>query len=85
MQGSSSQAILVLSPKPGKEISSQAKANVLVVPYTVPKSSTIASVLGRAAQSNPWLVPREPLVATASNDLSETEVKQKEELVTGAR
>lgn len=85
IQGSQSQALLILAPNPTKEGSSLIKANVLVVPFSVPNSSTIANALGRAGKSNPWLIPRQSAAVTASNNLSHTEVKQKEELLANIR
>lgn len=81
VQGNKTQAILVLSPKASIESTPQIKASVFVVPYSVPKSSTIAGVLGQAGKANPWLAPQKLPVSTLSNNLSEKDVKQKEELL----
>ncbi|EJD01356.1 uncharacterized protein FOMMEDRAFT_147908 [Fomitiporia mediterranea MF3/22] len=59
--GSTSQAILVLSPtSTNTKRNSQFRSNVWLVPFSVPERSTIALAMGKAAQGSPWL---------ASNDL----------------
>ncbi|KAH8118420.1 hypothetical protein DFH11DRAFT_1839063 [Phellopilus nigrolimitatus] len=57
VQGSSTQALVVLSPANIKAGSSQLRSSVLVVPFAVPRISTIAGAMGRAAQGAPWLEP----------------------------
>ena len=52
--GSPDQALLVLHPAVSKHDHARA-ASVLVVPYVVPKTSTIANALGRAAASQQWI------------------------------
>lgn len=52
--GSPDQALLVLHPAAGKHDQTRA-TSVLVVPYTVPKTSTIANALGRAAATQQWI------------------------------
>ncbi|TFY66636.1 hypothetical protein EVG20_g4452 [Dentipellis fragilis] len=51
--GSSSQALLSLSPKTPKP-SSQSRSSVLAVPINVPERSTIAQAMGRAADTAKW-------------------------------
>lgn len=52
--GSPDQALLVLHPATCKHDQTRV-TTVLVVPYVVPKISTIANALGRAAASQQWL------------------------------
>ncbi|KAK0207011.1 hypothetical protein DFS33DRAFT_1255556 [Desarmillaria ectypa] len=54
----SSEALLVVSPGPSEKAKSTSRSSVLVVPYTVPLSSTIANAMGRAASAAPWLAKR---------------------------
>ncbi|EPS98734.1 hypothetical protein FOMPIDRAFT_1164819 [Fomitopsis schrenkii] len=54
VSGSTDQALLILHPATGKHEQTRA-TSVLVVPYVVPKISTIANALGRAAASQQWL------------------------------
>ncbi|KAI5123385.1 hypothetical protein M0805_006093 [Coniferiporia weirii] len=81
VRGSSTQALLVLSPRNAGSGPSQFKLSVLVVPYAVPRHSTIASAMGRTVQSAPWLVPERPAVATEDVNSSPQEIEEKERLL----
>ncbi|KAJ7349092.1 hypothetical protein DFH08DRAFT_697617 [Mycena albidolilacea] len=52
------QALLILSPRAAdvQAKSSSARSNILVVPLTVPKTSTIGNAMGRAPAGAQWLV-----------------------------
>ncbi|KII94615.1 hypothetical protein PLICRDRAFT_47642 [Plicaturopsis crispa FD-325 SS-3] len=49
-----SQSLLLLSPATPKP-SSKHRSSILIVPHTVPATSTIANALGRAASAEKWL------------------------------
>lgn len=53
-----SEALLIVSPGPSEKAKSTSRSSVLVVPYTVPASSTIANAMGRASLAAPWLAKR---------------------------
>lgn len=58
--GTSTQALLLISPSffpKGTPSHSKLRFSVLVVPYSVPPVSTIASALGKASTGLRWLVP----------------------------
>ncbi|SJL02520.1 uncharacterized protein ARMOST_05851 [Armillaria ostoyae] len=54
----SSEALLIVSPGPSEKAKSTSRSSVLVVPYAVPASSTIANAMGRASPATPWLAKR---------------------------
>ncbi|KAK0461635.1 uncharacterized protein EV420DRAFT_1639932 [Desarmillaria tabescens] len=54
----SSEALLIVSPGSSEKVKSTSRSSVLVVPYTVPPTSTIANAMGRAASAAPWLAKR---------------------------
>ncbi|KAG7447648.1 uncharacterized protein BT62DRAFT_1075023 [Guyanagaster necrorhizus] len=54
----SSEALLIVSPGPSEKAKSTSRSSVLVVPYAVPASSTIANAMGRASAAAPWLAHR---------------------------
>ncbi|PBK93853.1 hypothetical protein ARMGADRAFT_1062677 [Armillaria gallica] len=54
----SSEALLIVSPGPSEKSKSTSRSSVLVVPYAVPASSTIANAMGRASSATPWLAKR---------------------------
>ncbi|KAI0053667.1 hypothetical protein FA95DRAFT_1481422 [Auriscalpium vulgare] len=54
ISASSSQALLAISPKQS-ESASTCRSSVLVLPFQVPKTSTIANAMGRAASSSKWI------------------------------
>ncbi|KAL5527470.1 hypothetical protein ACEPAG_6261 [Sanghuangporus baumii] len=56
-KGAGSQALLILSPiSAGTKSNTQLRSSVLVVPFSVPERSTIASALGKADLGAKWLV-----------------------------
>lgn len=66
-EGTSSQATLVLTPAvPPKnasksgDTSAALRSTVLVVPYTLPATSTIAGAMGQASASSKWLAKQSP-------------------------
>jgi len=77
-----SQALLVLHPADASQDSQYARAtSVLAVPLSVPKTSTIANALGRAAASQNWLRPdadssQKPKTAHLTLDLGGLEPEQ---------
>lgn len=54
-QGSSSQAVLVISPVQSCSKSTQSCISIFGIPFTVPTSSTIANAMGKISQSAPWI------------------------------
>ncbi|KAK0491504.1 hypothetical protein IW261DRAFT_1438088 [Armillaria novae-zelandiae] len=54
----SSEALLIVSPGSSEKSKSTSRSSVLVVPYAVPASSTIANAMGRASSAAPWLAKR---------------------------
>ncbi|PBK67026.1 hypothetical protein ARMSODRAFT_1020992 [Armillaria solidipes] len=54
----SSEVLLIVSPGPSEKVKSTSRSSVLVVPYAVPASSTIANAMGRASSAAPWLAKR---------------------------
>ena len=62
VQGSSTQALLSISPFASPEIplpstsSGQLHSTLLVLPFTLPAASTIASAIGRSSHGSKWLV-----------------------------
>lgn len=68
IRGSPSHALLVLSPLVTKTISSQLRSSILVVPFTIPPSSTIANALGRAAAGSAWLTEDGNSVKSSASD-----------------
>ncbi|KAH9938085.1 uncharacterized protein B0H18DRAFT_1112274 [Fomitopsis serialis] len=77
-----SQALLVLHPADASQDSQYERAtSVLAVPLSVPKTSTIANALGRAAASQNWLRPdadssQKPRTAHLALDLGGLEPEQ---------
>lgn len=63
VQGSLTQALLLLSPVAPKTKHAQLRTSVLVAPFSVPETSRLADALGRAKAGVAWL---------ASEDLSST-------------
>ncbi|KAL5487970.1 hypothetical protein ACEPAI_6078 [Sanghuangporus weigelae] len=56
-RGTGSQALLILSPiSASTKSNTQLRSSVLVVPFSVPERSTIASALGKADPGAKWLV-----------------------------
>ncbi|KAK0190455.1 hypothetical protein F5146DRAFT_1137290 [Armillaria mellea] len=56
----SSEVLLIVSPGPSEKAKSISRSSVLVVPYAVPASSTIANAMGRASSATPWLAKQAP-------------------------
>lgn len=78
VHASTAQAILILTPAASKEKNKDLnlRSSVLVVPYTVPHSSTIANAMGRGMKS--WLVD----TGSASSQLVDTpESTQRKQLL----
>ncbi|THH11741.1 hypothetical protein EW145_g480 [Phellinidium pouzarii] len=80
VKGNSTQVLLVLSPR-NHEIG-RLRSSVLVVPFTVPQSSTIASAMGRAVKSAPWLISDRQAMVTDDVGTSPFETKEKQRLLT---
>ena len=60
------QAILILSSIPTQDSSTKSTSVILVVPYSVPATSTIAAALGRGGASKKWLRDSEEQTSSES-------------------
>lgn len=75
VQGSSTQALLLLSPVAPKTKHTQLRTTVLVAPFSVPETSRLANALGRAKAGAAWLVS-EDLSSTPSPDSTQAEISK---------
>lgn len=75
VQGSSTQALLLLSPVAPKTKHAQLRTTVLVAPFSVPETSRLANALGRAKAGAAWLVS-EDLSSTPSPDSTQAEISK---------
>ncbi|KAL4247039.1 Nucleolar protein 11 [Abortiporus biennis] len=59
------QVLLVLSPNGAADVSNDsARSSILVVPLSVPASSTIANAMGRASSTSKWITPSQTQQST---------------------
>lgn len=87
ISGSTTQAVLGITPatslKKGKGVdadSSSLRSTILVIPFTVPPTSTIANAMGHASNASGW-ISQDTASATLSSELDATQ----ETLITSMR